>query len=293
MSGINDLSPVCADACTEMSDDEFKLFSTLICTRLGIKMPSNKKLMLVSRLSKRMKALACNTFSDYYNYLVTGPACDDEFNRMIESVTTNKTDFFREPNHFRIMRETVLPQLLSGERFRSRRSISAWSAGCSTGAEAYSIAMVMDDFFSEHNTGDFTILATDISQKVLKAGINAVYTEQEIEPVPLEMRKKYVLRGLDDNRGLFRMAPEIRKKIKFRQLNLMANDYSVVGDMDIIFCRNVIIYFDRKTQIELFGKIFNLLVPGGYLFIGSSETLYGINDMFISVGPTVYRKPIV
>jgi chemotaxis protein methyltransferase CheR len=275
-----------------MNDKEFALFSTLIYNRLGIKMPPVKKLMLTSRLMKRLKVLGLRSYKDYYDYLSTDIGKSQEFNKMIEAVTTNKTDFFREPDHFNILVKKVLPDIVESEKFIERKMVNIWSAGCSTGQEAYTLTMVMSEFFSGmKSNGKFSILATDISPKVLQAGYDAIYTESVIEPIPLAMRQKYLMRGTGDKSGLFRMIPSLREKVTFKQVNLMDSQFNVGTDMDIIFCRNVIIYFDKDTQKELFKKFYKHLVPGGYLFIGSSETLYGINNDFIPAGPTVYRKP--
>lgn len=273
-----------------MSDKEFSLFSTLIYNRLGIKMPPVKKLMLTSRLMKRLKAHGLRSYKDYYDFLCSEKGESEEFNKMIDAVTTNKTDFFREPDHFNILVQTVLPELVLTENFSGSKLINIWSAGCSTGQEAYTLAMVMSEFFNGI-ISKFSILATDISPKVLQSGYDAIYTESVIEPIPEYMRKKYLMRGKGDKNGLFRIVPSLREKVTFKQLNLMDSQFNVPMNIDIIFCRNVIIYFDKDTQIELFKKFYKHMVPGGYLFIGSSETLNGISKEFISVGPTIYKKP--
>jgi chemotaxis protein methyltransferase CheR len=281
-----------APAIAVMSDKEFSLFSGLIYNRLGIKMPPVKKLMLVSRLNKRLKFYGYNTYEEYYNFLCSDKGKTDEFNNMIDAVTTNKTDFFREPDHFNILAKKVLPEVVQSEIFIERKMVNIWSAGCSTGEEPYTISMVLSDFFSDKKSiGDFHILATDISARVLQSGYEAVYSEGIIEPVTVPMRQKYLMRGTGDKKGLFRIIPHLRKKVNFKQLNLMSKQFNINTKMDIIFCRNVVIYFDKPTQVELFKKFYNQLVPGGYLFIGSSETLYGVNSDFIPAGPTVYRKP--
>ncbi|HNX23092.1 MAG TPA: protein-glutamate O-methyltransferase [Spirochaetota bacterium] len=273
-----------------MSDNEFSLFSTLIFTRLGIKMPQTKKLMLISRLTKRLRALGYRTYKEYYDYLCSAKGESEEFNKMIDAVTTNKTDFFREPDHFDILVKRVLPDLTDPEKFTERKVINIWSAGCSTGEEAYTLTMVMSEYFSGVKSR-FSVLATDISPKVLQAGKDAIYTGSAIEPIPVYMRQKYLMRGTGDKSGLFKIIPALRERVTFKQLNFMDRQFNAGKDMDIIFCRNVIIYFDKETQKELFKKFYQHLVPGGYLFIGSSETLYGVNSDFIPAGPTVYRKP--
>lgn len=274
---------------TTMSEKEFKLFSSMIYSATGIKMPPVKRLMLTSRLSKRIKVLKMKSFNEYYDYICSPAGMAGEYHRMIDAVTTNKTDFFRESGHFSILSNRVLPELSETARFRQGNPINIWSAGCSTGEEPYTIAMVASDFFSDNRTS-VSILATDISTKVLNTAVNGVYTEPAIKPVPLPLKKKYILRGKGDKQGLFRISPEIRKMVNFRKLNLMDRRFNLGVDMDIVFCRNVIIYFDRPTQAELFDKFYEIIVPGGYLFIGSSETLHGLNEKFVPAGPTIYRK---
>jgi len=291
---ISDETSLPGSGVVSMSDNEFNLFSTLIYNRLGIKMPYTKKLMLISRLTKRLKVLGFRSYKEYYDFLCTEKGKVEEFNKMIDAVTTNKTDFFREPDHFSILVKKVLPDLEEMENYIERKMVNIWSAGCSTGEEAYTLTMVLSEYFTGAKSKvKFNILATDISPKVLQAGYDAIYSESIIQPIPAAMRQKYLKRGTGDKKGLFRIIPPLREKVTFKQLNLMDNSFNVSKQMDIIFCRNVIIYFDKETQKELFKKFYNHLVPGGYLFIGSSETLYGVNSDFLPAGPTVYRKPKV
>lgn len=274
----------------DMTDREFTLFSTLIYSRLGIKMPYTKKLMLISRLAKRLRLLGLRSFNDYYEYISAGPGRSDEFIKMVDAVTTNKTDFFREPDHFDILSGKVLGEITGSALFKERNRVNVWSAGCSSGEEAYTISMVLSEYF-KGDLSRFSILATDISTRVLGAGAEAVYSESVVEHIPQEYKKKYLMRGTGEKAGFYRIVPELRNRVAFRRLNLMDENFAVDEIMDIIFCRNVIIYFDRETQTKLFKKFYRHLAAGGYLFIGSSETLYGINDDFKPVGPTVYKKP--
>lgn len=273
-----------------MSEKEFGLFSRFIYSELGIKMPPAKKLMLSVRLSRRLKTLELPTYMDYYNYLFTTKDRDEELNHMIDAVTTNKTEFFREPNHFSVLAKDVLPDLIKRKHVKSGRVLDVWCAGCSTGEEAYTLAFVLDDFFQGNPGGDYRILATDVSMRVLKAASDGIYRDGALGPVPPHYRRRYFMRGKGNWEGHHRVVPEIRKKINFRQLNFMDRDFGIKSEMGVVFCRNVVIYFDKGTQVEFFDKIFHHLIPGGYLFIGSSETLFGISESFTSVGPTVYRK---
>ncbi len=274
----------------DMNDKEFANLSNLVESSCGIKMPPAKKILLTSRLNKRLRKMGLATFKDYYKYLMTPEGRKNEFSNMIDAVTTNKTDFFREPHHFVYLIEDALPNLLQN---RSRTEpLYVWSAGCSTGEEVYTLGMVLDNYF-QNNLGDFRIMGSDISQEVLQTAMRAVYAERLIQPISPVFRRKYLLKGKNERSGMYRLVPEIRNKVEFRMLNLVeVPRFNLEVTPDVIFCRNVIIYFDKPTQIALFEKFYNQLKPGGYLFIGHSETLNSISDKFISVGVAVYRKPI-
>ena len=283
-----------------MSNREFKRFSEFIYARCGIKMPPVKKTMLTARLLKRLRELGLASYSKYYDYVSSSKGRSKELVKMIDVVTTNKTEFFREVEHFDFLAKSALPALTRSRRERSRRKLNIWSAGCSSGEEPYTLAMVLAEFFSttqplNHSTtrplDQYAILATDISTQILARAKKAIYLKETVEPVPIMLRQKYLMRGKDSQDGLCRVVPELRHCISFRHLNFMDKDFGIRMRMDIIFCRNVVIYFDRQTQRKLFEKFYNQLVPGGYLFIGHSESLHGISEKFQNVGTTVYRKP--
>ncbi len=274
----------------KMTEKDFQMFSELIYAEVGIKMPPAKKLMLTSRLSKRLRACGIHTYSGYYDYIHTPEGKRSEFRLMIDVVTTNKTDFFREPAHFDYLIREALPALEKIATYSPARKLNLWSAGCSSGEEAYTTAFVLSDYFMKNRGGDFRILATDVCRRVLSKGSDAVYSEEAIEPIPQQMRRKYLMKGKGAKSGFYRIVPEVRQKVNFKELNFMDRKFDIGMAMDIIFCRNVVIYFDKKTQIDVFNKLYDCLMPGGYLFIGSSETLFGINSRLKAVGPTVYRK---
>jgi len=273
-----------------MSEKEFNLISKFIYSELGIKMPPAKKLMLSVRLSRRIKTLGLSSYMDYYNHLFTTKDRDEEYNLMIDAVTTNKTEFFREPNHFTVLARDVLPLMAQAKLVRAGKPLEVWCAGCSTGEEAYTLAMVLEDFVHSIPGADYRILATDVSRRVLRVAKEGIYRDGALGPVPPQFKRKYFMRGKGTFEGHHRVVPELRKKVTFRQLNFMDADFGIRTRMSVVFCRNVVIYFDRQTQVEFFGKIFHHLDPGGFLFIGSSETLFGISESFTSVGPTVYRR---
>ncbi|MEW5800965.1 MAG: protein-glutamate O-methyltransferase [bacterium] len=275
----------------DMSDRLYQKFSQLIHSECGIKLPPIKKVMLQSRLLKRLKALDISSFEQYYDYLTSGLGKSDELAHALDVVSTNKTDFFREPFHFDYLHSVAIPEIIHSLWNKPRRKIHLWSAGCSSGEEPYTLAMVLSDFLEKYPEFDYDILSTDISQRVLSQAQQAIYSDSIVAPVPHRLKAKYLMRGKGTQKGNWRVVPQLRSRILIRRLNLMDGHFNLPTLMDIIFCRNVIIYFDRPTQVCLFQKMYNCLVPGGYLFIGHSETLYGINDQFQYIEATIYRKP--
>ena len=271
---------------------EFKRLGAYIEKEYGIRMPDAKRLMLESRLRKRLRALNMQNFQEYCEYLFSPEGLENEMVHMVDAVTTNKTDFFRESTHFDYLVQKVLPEMILQKGGGVGRTLMVWSAGCSTGEEPYTLAMVLAEF-GRHYPGfafHYEILATDISMKVLEAAQRAVYTEEKAEPVPEELKKRYFLRSKDRSRGLLRVVPELRELVRFRRINFMEGEFGFREPMDIIFCRNVIIYFDRADQERLLKKFYQFLQPGGYLFLGHSETISGLDIPLKSVAPTIYKK---
>lgn len=275
----------------DMSDSEFMYLSRYIHNQCGINLTPDKKLMLVTRLNMRLKQLGMKEYSQYYDYLNGGSKDNYEFYKLLDAVTTNKTDFFREAEHYKILTHTVLPELLSLRSVKARKSINLWSAGCATGEEPYTLAIVLSEFFSTKSGCGFSILATDISSKSLATAEAAIYREESAEAIPAELKYKYFLRGKGPRNGFIKVADELRKYVSFQWHNLKDSNFRFSRPVDIIFCRNVVIYFDDKTRYELFKKFYDLLTPGGYLFVGHTETVSFFKDKFIYVEPSVYRKP--
>jgi len=275
-----------------MSTKDFSRLSEVIYRECGIKMSPVKKVMLEARLRRRLRDLCMKSFAEYCDYVLSPRGIEDELFLMINEVTTNKTDFFREPRHFEYLVNTALPQVMRIDGAGTRRNLHVWSAGCSTGEEPYTLAMVLSSVAEQYRGLKFMILATDISTKVLAKATRAIYDMRAVEPVPSDMKKKYLLRSKDRTSSLVRIAPELRAMVKFRRLNFMEGDFGMREPMDIIFCRNVIIYFDRPTQERLLNRFCEHLNPGGYLFMGHSETLNGLDVPLAPVGSTVYRKPL-
>lgn len=286
------MSPMQASLIKDMPEADFWRFRELIYNQCGINLTSAKKTMLTSRLRKRIRALGMGSFGEYYAYVSHSRESSRELLHMLDAVTTNKTDFFREPSHFEYLKSTVLPGFVREGRWGRGKKLHLWSAACSTGEEPYSIAMVMEDYAARSSGGDFSLLASDLSTRVLETARRAIYPEETVEPVPKDLRRAYLMRGIGSKTGFCRVVPELRKKVSFRRVNLNSSDVREVKiPMDIIFCRNVVIYFDRETQKKLFEELYHSLLPGGYLFIGHSESLHGISDRFEAVAGATYRKP--
>lgn len=268
-----------------MTDADFSKFSKLIKEEFGIKMPPSKKTMLEARLQKRLRALGFSSHSEYCDFLFSPGGFEKELTQLIDVVTTNTTDFFREPKHFELLLSTVLPDLCQ----RNSRPVKLWSAGCSSGEEPYTLCMVLNEFTERNPNFKYSLMATDISTDILRKAMNAVYPMSKVDVVPMAMKKKYLLKSKDKAKPLVRVAPELRRKVDFKRLNFM-EPFPFKDQKDIIFCRNVVIYFDRATQYMLFKKFCATLTKGGYLFIGHSESISGMELPVRQIAPTVYQK---
>ncbi len=272
-----------------LSDRDFNRFSAFIYEACGIKLPPIKKTMLTARLQKRLRQLHLDSFSAYFDYVLSPDGQDKELCHMIDVVSTNKTDFFREAKHFDVMTSLTLPDYVQRMTHSAHKTLRVWSAGCSSGEEPYTLAMVLEEFFSRYPGLDYSILATDICTEVLAKADEAIYTDEVVAPVSPVFRNKYLMKGKGAHKGFHRVVPELRRKVEFKRLNFMDRDFGIDRKMDIIFCRNVIIYFDRKTQCALFEKFYRQLSPRGYLFTGHSETLESIGDRMERIAAAVYR----
>jgi chemotaxis protein methyltransferase CheR len=275
------------ESALHLSDRHFKTISRLIEGQVGIKLPAGKRLMLEGRLHKRVRALNYTGVNEYVENLFEDGRFDSEIAHLIDVVTTNKTDFFREPSHFAFMREVAVPALLKS---RSRADLKIWSSACSTGMEAYTAAMVLDDMTRKGFRFRFRILGTDISTAVLRAARAAIYTTDMLAPVPPEFIKRYFLSSRDRSSGEVRVVPELRRMTNFMRMNLMDSNYPVDRDVDLIFCRNVLIYFERETQRKVVEQLCAHLRPGGYLMVGHSESMiHSVVPGLKQVQPTIFR----
>jgi chemotaxis protein methyltransferase CheR len=270
-----------------LSRRDFERLSAFIHTEAGIMLGPEKKLMLEARVRRRLKALEIESYGAYCTYLFQRANTRDEVVHLIDVVTTNKTDFFREPRHFDFLMARALQEFVRGA---SGQPFRIWSAGCSTGEEPYTMAMLLSEFARMQPCFRFRILATDISTAVLEKARLAVYSQEEAAPIPLELKKRYLLRSRDPQSPCVRVVPGLRAVVEFRRLNFMDGDYGVAEQMDAIFCRNVIIYFNRATQEAILQKLVQHLSPGGYLFVGHAEALQEMKLSVEPVAPSLYRK---
>ena len=258
---------------------------------VGIQLPDTKQTLVEGRLRKRLRALGYHDFTAYLDHVLEDPEGRHERLHLIDALTTNKTEFFREPAHFRYLVEQALPVMEANRLRDGRRKLGLWSAGCSTGEEPYTLAMVLNEARESRPDLRFGILATDISNSCLETARRAVYPEGRIAPVPMALRRKYLLRSRDPGEGLVQMGPALRRCVRFGGLNLTAERFRLEQPMDAIFCRNVMIYFDGPTRSRLVQRFEQQLVPGGYLFVGHSESLNGLDSQLVQVAPMVYQRP--
>jgi chemotaxis protein methyltransferase CheR len=274
-----------------LTQRDFRRLAAFIQDHSGIRMPPNKATLVEGRLRRRVRALGMPTLARYCRHLFEEGGLQSEAVLLIDAITTNKTDFFREPEHFRLLQEAVLPRLVAERCAVSGTVIKFWSAAASTGAEAYSLAMTFAEFAQKHTGLSAAILGTDISTEVLAVATRAIYPEAAIAPVPMALRRRYLLRSRDAAQGLVRIVPALRHMVRFGRLNLMDAEYPVDTDYDIIFCRNVLIYFEPPVQHAVLLRLCRHLRPGGFLFLGHTESLAGFRLPLQSVASTVSRRP--
>lgn len=269
-----------------LEDHDFNRLRDIVYKEAGIKLSDVKKILMQSRLMKRLRELRLDSFAEYYDYLIEN--YNEEKINFINLITTNKTDFFRENDHFEFMKNVLLPEY----QRRGMKEIRIWSAGCSTGEEPYTIAMVVSEFFGTSNPPEILILATDIDTQVLQKAKNGIYSEDHLATVDQKYLKKYFIQGTGENEGYYQVSNSLKELIYFRRLNLLQDEYPMKKQFDIIFCRNVIIYFDRETQKKLFAKFYHYLKDDGCLLIGHSENITSITNQFMLAGRTIYRKVV-
>jgi chemotaxis protein methyltransferase CheR len=271
-----------ADESESLSSRDFERFSALAKQKFGLDLRKGKEELVSARLRKKLRELSMVSFSDYFK-LVEADRSGETLIGLIDALATNHTSFFREPAHFDFLRRRALPELQARGRF------NVWSAACSSGEEPYSIALALLEALGAQAGRQVRILATDISTKVLKLASAGVYAAERITALDPKLQRSYFLRGERQSEGLFKLRPEVREMVEFRRLNLV-EPLPALGPFSLIFCRNVMIYFDGATQETLVNRLAACLEPGGYLFVGHAESLTGIRHPLDYVQPAVYRN---
>lgn len=273
-----------------LSVSDFTRLSSFIYNQCGIKMPDSKKIMVEARLRKRLRDLNMQTYAEYCNFLFSQKGAEEEITHMVDVITTNKTDFFREPKQFTFLSDIALPEFVNTDGAGIQRPLKVWSAGCSTGEEPYTLSIVLNEFAQNFSRYSFNILATDISTRVLEKASTGIYEEEKIEPISKHLVHKYFLKSKSKEKKLVRVIPQLRTSIKFQWLNFMQDDFGIRETFDLIFCRNVIIYFDKPTQEKLIEKLVYQLKPGGFFFLGHSESIFNTNLPLVQVAASTYKK---
>ena len=273
----------------DISDYVFERFRDLIYREAGISLTEAKKMLLVGRLAGRLRELGITSFARYYD-VVADPAATDERARMLDRICTNETHFFRDPRQWEFLEQQFFPRVDARAADGGSRRVRAWSAACSTGEEPYSLAMTLLSHFPPEAGWQIDILATDLSTKVLRMARAGLWPIDKAADIPLAHRKAFMLRGTGSQSGKMKAGPEIRSVITFERLNLNHTVYPIRGPFDLIFCRNVLIYFDHPSKSSVVERLLRHLAPGGCLFMGYAETTTGISDGLVSVGPNVYGR---
>ena len=271
-----------------LKDSEFEKFSRYVYNKCGINLHDGKKELVKARLGKILRQRDFRSFSQYYDYVLNDKS-GHELLLLLDSISTNLTYFFRESQHFDFLRTKALPEIMNSKVSLEDNNLRVWSAGCSSGEEAYSLAIAISEILHNREKWQIKILATDLSTKVLATANTGIYEKKKIDSVPHELRRRYFQKGDNRWKGYFRVKQEVRKKISFERLNFMEEFYFNVP-FDVIFCRNVMIYFDNPTKEALIGKFFQNLSNGGYLFAGHAESLTGLKHPFKYIQPSVYQR---
>lgn len=271
------------------TDKDFNYLSQLANDMAGIKLSEAKRELVYGRLSKRLRKLGLGSFEHYCELLRNKENGDEEFTHFINCITTNVTSFFRENHHFEFLANELIPELTEKNSNASKPRLRIWSAGCSSGKEPYSIAITLREAIANIEKWDVKILATDLDSNILQVARQGVYSEEKLDEIPPQRRKKWFRTGKGVNAGTIKICDEVQNMVTFNQLNL-TDEWPLKGIFDVIFCRNVTIYFDKATRIKLLDRFAEHLTPNGYLFVGHSESLFGLTKRFATVGRTIHRK---
>jgi len=272
----------------ELTERDYRNFSALIYEKSGINLHQGKRELLKARLAKVLRQSDFTSVKEYYDFLMKD-ATGEAFIPLLDVISTNLTAFFREPKHFEFLSEVVVNELFGGSGQRRTGEVRVWCAGCSSGEEAYSIAMTLLEALPESRHNDIRILATDISTRMLLTAERGIYEAARVEKIPWPTRRQFFQKGVNRWAGCYRIKSVVRNKVHFERLNFI-EPFLFNRLFDVIFCRNVMIYFDKKTQENLVNRFYDVISTSGYLFIGHSESLTGVQHRFRYIRPSVYRK---
>ncbi|MDQ8186453.1 protein-glutamate O-methyltransferase CheR [Pelagicoccus sp. SDUM812002] len=273
----------------KITDQDYSFIRDLIYKETRINLGDSKRELVSARLGKRLRANDMGSYTDYCQMLQSKPN-SGELYHLIDAISTNHTFFFREINHFNYLNSHILPSFVNGQ-LGAGKELKIWSCACSTGEEPYSLAIALEEFLGKSQGHDWSIQCSDISNRVLDFASKGIYDRDRLKNVKDEWLKRYFQKGEKQMDGYFRVRPEISRKLNFQRLNLFAPQFPWNQKFQVIFCRNVMIYFDRETQQELVGRLARHLVPGGYLLIGHAESLAGIRHPYTSIKPAIYQLP--
>lgn len=273
-----------------MRDNEFEFIRKLVYQHSRIQLGPDKRELVSARLGKRLRATELESIGDYCD-LLRGPQAGDELSHLIDAISTNHTFFFRENSHFDFVRQHLVPEMLARRPRENWSRFLAWSAACSSGEEPYSLAITLEECLPPAARWPWHIECTDISHRILAKARDGIYRSEVVEKLPPAQIKNYFQRGVGPQEGNYRVRAALRERLAFHRLNLLEGEPQSRERFHVIFCRNVMIYFDRRTQEELVQKLTRHLVPGGYLLVGHSESLTGIQHSLQMVKPAIYRRP--
>ncbi len=273
----------------DLTNNEFDMFRKLVFEKSGISLGDSKKELVRTRLSTRLRKGGFKTYKEYYKH-VQEDKTGTEIIDLLDSISTNLTSFFREIGHFNFLIKTIIPEMVERKRANNETEIRVWSAGCSSGEEPYSLAFTLMDQLETIQTWDVRILASDLATTVLEQAAKGIYKEEKIKNIPKNTLRKYFQKGANESAGLYKVQQDVKNLIHFRRFNLNRDVFPFKKKFDFIFCRNVMIYFDKNTQGKLVDKYYDVLAQEGYLLIGHSESLTGVKHRFKYVQPTIYQK---
>lgn len=273
----------------ELAERDYAFIRKLVYERTRIDLGSEKRQLVIARLGRRIREIHCPSFQSYCQIL-RDESEGREIDHLIGAISTNNTFFFREPNHFRFLVDQVLPEFASG-RLGSHRFLNVWSCACSTGEEPYSIAMNLAEQSNDSRDWQWSIECSDVSNRALESASKAIYSRAQVHAVEGKRIRRFLEKGSGKNEGLYRIRSDLRERLRFRNINLFQKSFPWDRKFQLIFCRNAMIYFDRKSQQQLVNRLSDHLSPGGYLMIGHAESLTGIAHPYKMLRPGVYRLP--